>query len=177
MPKAGTIAREEHASADESVARILADIAAQHLAWSDFLSQLHPEQAMQPADGLWSAIDALVHATAWIENALRIARLQAEPNEPDLGPTRGAAGYLHINVDKFNADVFQAHRGWTRERALEWSQRTNAELRGALTVLPVERILGGSGRHGARMWFWMPAFIHTRGHRHRVMRQLLGEVE
>jgi hypothetical protein len=104
-------------------------------------------------------------------------QLEADPNEPDLGPRRGPAGYLHIWVDQFNADVFNAHEGWTREQALEWSGRVSNELLTALTRLPPERVLGGAGRRRARMWYWMPALIHSRGHRRRVMRQLLGEAD
>lgn len=86
-------------------------------------------------------------------------------------------GYLHINVDQFNADIFSAHQRWTSERALEWSERVTSELLAALGKLPPERLLGGSGRHGARMWYGMPAFVHSRGHQRRVMRQLVGETD
>lgn len=163
------------ASTQEPMALISTEIREQHEAWRSFLAGLTPEQAARPVHGPWSAIDGLVHVTAWIENGLRVAHRQAQPGEPDPGPHRGPAGYLHIHVDQFNADVFHAHQGWALERVLAWSDRINGELLEALAALPTERSLGGAGRYGARMWYWMPAFIHSRGHRRRIMRLLLGE--
>jgi hypothetical protein len=177
MPKRTFNKRQETPSTEESISLILVDIKTQQQAWREFLTSLSTEQATEPADGSWSAIDTLIHITAWVENGLQVAHLQARPDEPDPGPTRGPAGHPHINVDRFNADVFSAHQGWTREQALEWSDQVGNELLTALTGLPPERLLGGAGCHGARMWYWMPAFIHSRGHRRPVMRQLLGEVD
>lgn len=77
-------------------------------------------------------------------------------------------------VDQFNADVFEAHQGWTLEQVLAWSDRVNSERVEALASLPTERSLGGAGGYGARKWYWMPSFIHSRGHRRRIMRLLLG---
>jgi len=88
----------------------------------------------------------------------------------------GPAGYLHINVDYFNAEVIKAHRGMMREEALTWGHRVNSDLRAALGELPMERVLGGAGQYGARMWFWMPAFIHTRGHRRRVEQRIRAKL-
>jgi hypothetical protein len=174
MPK--RLSKPLPASADEAVSLILAEIEAQGRAWTEFVRDLSTDQLMTLADGPWTVIDCLVHITAWIENALSIARLQANPDAPDPGPHRGPAGYLHINVDQFNAEVFQTHQHWPPDRALRWSDQVNTDLREALASLPPKRVLGGAGRYGARMWFWMPAFIHSRGHRRRAMRQLLGKV-
>jgi hypothetical protein len=151
---------------------ILDEIKVQHQAWTDFMMSLTLKQIVEPVDGPWSALDTFIHTISWIENAVRIANLQADPNAPDPGPIRGPAGYLHINVDYFNAEVIKAHRGMTREEALAWSRQVNSDLRTALEKLPVERVLGGAGQYGARMWYWMPAFIHTRGHRRRVEQRI-----
>jgi hypothetical protein len=175
MPNVKSNSSEKLPSPQEARALILAEIQAQQQAWNQFLTGLTPEQAAKPVDGPWSAIDALIHINAWAENSLRVAYLQAQADEPDPGPNRGAAGYLHINVEQFNAEVLETHRGWTREQALEWSERVNNELCVALTHLPMERFLGGSGRYGARMWYWRPVVIHSRGHRQRVMRLLPGK--
>ncbi len=177
MPRVKKNPNEILPSPQEARTLILAEIRAQQQAWDQFLTSLTPEQAAKPVDGPWSAIDALVHINAWVENSLRVAYLQAQPNEPDPGPNRGAAGYLHINVEQYNAEVFEAHRGWTREQALAWSERVNNQLCAALTQLPFERLLGGAGRFGARMWYWRPVVIHSRGHRKQVMRLLSGKSE
>jgi hypothetical protein len=44
----------------------------------------------------------------------------------------------------------------------------------ALRHLPEERVLGGRGRHGARMWYWMPGSIHSSGHRRTLGDRLRG---
>jgi hypothetical protein len=156
----------------ERIASILNEIEEQEQAWTDLMISLTADQVNELVDGSWSALDTFIHTISWIENALKIAYLQVDLNEPDPGPHRGPAGYLHINVDRFNAEVIEVHCGMTREEALEWSRRVNIDLRAALRTLPLERVLSGAGRYGARMWFWMPAFIHTRGHRRRVEQRL-----
>jgi len=109
------------------------------------------EEVVELEDDDWLAIDTLIHTISWIEIALRIAHMQANRNEPDPGPTRGPAGYLHIYVDRFNAEVIEAHRGIMRNEALDWSHRVNKELRVTLGELHIKRVLGGAGRLGARM--------------------------
>lgn len=102
----------------ERLTCILDEIEAQHQAWRDFMLSLTPKQTVEPVDGPRSALDTLIHTILWIENAVTIALLHADPNVPDPGPTRGPAGYLNINVNHFNAEVIEAHRGMTREEAL-----------------------------------------------------------
>lgn len=160
---------------ETSFERILADVGAEHRAWMGLMGRLSPEEATaRPKDG-WSAVDALVHVTAWKENAAKVARLQAEPGAAEIDPNQGSAGALGINVDAFNAEVFEAHRDWAPERAVAWSEQIHRELLSALSALPEERLLGGRGRHGARRWCSLPAMSHPREHLNEVERQL-GDV-
>jgi hypothetical protein len=159
----------------ESIASILNAIKEQDQAWGEFITNLPKKLVSEPVDGSWSALYTLIHITAWIENALRVARLQADPSEPDPGPNKGAAGYLHIDVERFNTEVIEAHRGMGRAQALAWSHQSNADLWAELQKLPVERVLNGAGQHGARMWYWRPAFIHSRGHRRRVEQRIKAQ--
>jgi hypothetical protein len=160
----------------ESIAIILKEIEEQEQAWNDLITSLSPDQFTKPVDNSWSALDVFIHTISWIENALRIAHLQTNAEEPDPGPNKGPAGYLHINVDKFNAEVIESHCGMTMNEALEWNHRVNNDLRNALRKLPTDRVLSGAGRYCDSMWYWMPAFIHTRGHRRKV-EKLLEEIE
>jgi hypothetical protein len=89
MPRDAHTPSQKASSTNEPIALILEDINAQQQAWRRFLTSPSPEQATEPAGGPWSATDSLVHITAWAENGLRVARLQAQPHEPDPGPTCG----------------------------------------------------------------------------------------
>jgi len=110
----------------------------------------------------------VVHITAWQDNALQIARQQTVPDAPDLNPHSSPAGILRLNVQKFNDEVWGSHQDWTLEQALAWHTQINTALRAVLATLPAERLLGGSGKYGARMWYWRPAVIHSREHRHTL---------
>jgi hypothetical protein len=79
---------------------------------------------------------------------------------------------LRINVQQFNEQVFNSHRDWTCDRVIAWHNQTNADLRLALTTLPFERVLSGSGKYGTCMRYWRPAVIHSREHRHALERRL-----
>ncbi len=76
------------------------------------MAGLPEEGALRRPGGGWSAVDSLIHITSWKENALRV-RQQAEPEAPDPGPTKGAAGVLHISIDRFNEETLAARRDWT----------------------------------------------------------------
>lgn len=156
----------------ELVERILAEIGLEHRALIQLCNGLRADQASSRTNDEWSAIDVLIHITAWQDNALRIARLQAAPDAPVLNPHSGPAGVLRINVERFNEEVFISHRDWMLEQAMAWHDQTNADLRSALAALPSERVLGGCGKYGACMWYWRPAFIHSREHRHALEQRL-----
>lgn len=156
----------------EKLEHILAEIESEHQTLVQLFSGLAVDQASSRPDDEWSAIDVLTHITAWQDNALRIARLQAMPNAPVLNPRSSPAGILRINVQKFNEQVFNSHRDWTRDRVMAWHNQTNTDLRLALTTLPFERVLSGSGKYGTCMWYWRPAVIHSREHRHALERRL-----
>jgi hypothetical protein len=157
----------------ERIEHILAEIESEHQVLTKLLSGLPACQVSSRAGDEWSAVDALVHITAWQNNALEIARLQAAPDAPDLNPRSSPAGILRLNVDQFNEKVFNAHRDWGLDQAMAWHNATHADLQSALAALPPERLLGGPGKHGARMWYWRPAVVHSREHRHRIEKRLL----
>lgn len=159
---------------DETRALILDEIVAEHRAWVRLVVGLDPERVTRRLEDGWSAVDYLVHVTAWRENALVVARRLADPDEPDPGPTRGAGRILGIDVDRFNAETLASHRGWDLDRALAWSEQVDSDLREALAALPADRLLGGPYRHGARRWYWRPGVVHPREHRGRLERLLVG---
>ncbi len=70
------------------------------------------------------------------------------------------------------ARVLHEPERWVLE--LAWSEDVNAELLEALARLPMQRLFGGPGPHGARPRYWMPAVIHTGGHRRQLERLLSG---
>lgn len=143
---------------------IRASIEGEHAEWKRLLAGA-PSGGGQGRTETWSALETLVHVTSWKENALRIARDQARRRAPRIEGARGPAGVLHIDVDRFNHEVQAAHRGWTRKQVVEWSERVHRDPLSALAALPRDRLIGGRGRHGAFMWYWMPALIHSAGHR------------
>jgi len=83
----------------------------------------------------------------------------------------GLPGILRIDVDAYNAEMFEAHRDWTPERALAWSERIHRDLLAALAALPVERLLGGRDPHGARRWCARAGMSHPREHREELERR------
>jgi len=66
----------------ECITFILNEIETQDQAWTDFMISLTVEQIVEPVDGSWSALDTLIHTVSWIENAVRIAHLLADPSLP-----------------------------------------------------------------------------------------------
>lgn len=81
---------------------------------------------------------------------------------------------LHINVDRFNAETFAARSDWTPAQAIAWADEVHGDLMKALRALREERLVGGRGRHGARMWYWMPGFIHSMSTRRALDKRLLS---
>ncbi len=156
----------------EQIELILAEIEAEHRAWAELLKSVTADKASMKLYGEWSATDTLIHVTAWQENALRIARLQAAPDAPALDPNQGAGGVLGINVEQFNQDLVSSHRLWTAAQALAWSDQVIADLWAALAALPAERLLGGRGPHGAQLWYGRAAIVHSREHRLALERHL-----
>jgi hypothetical protein len=162
----------------EQVEHILTEVESEYRAVLHLVEKLSPAQASSRAEDAWSAIDVVVHIAAWQNNALQIAQRQAAPDAPDLDPDRGPAGILRLDVQRFNDEVWNAHRDWTLEQAVGWYMQTNADLRflaalgtndvSALAALPAERLLGGSGEYGACLWYWRAAVSHSREHRHSV---------
>jgi hypothetical protein len=173
----------------EQVEHTLTEIELEYEALIHPVEKLSPAQASSRPNDAWSVIDVVVHIAAWQNNALQIAQQQAAPDAPDLDPHRGPAGILRLDVQKFNDEVWNAHRDWTLEQAMAWYTQTNANLRflaalgtndvSALAAPPAERLLGGSGKYGACLWYWRPAVIHSREHRHSVEQRGLipGSIE
>jgi len=110
-------------------------------------------------------VDALVHVTAWQENALKIANGQKDPQAliPDaqFGPSR----VLNIDFEEFNQRIFESHRDWSMEQALVWFESINTSLRSALKELPIERLYADANKRAPFNWFWRPAIVHAREHR------------
>lgn len=156
----------------EQIELILAEIEAEHRAWAELLALVTADKVSMKLYGEWSATDTLIHVTAWQENALRIARLQAAPDAPALDPNQGSGGVLGINVERFNQELLGSHRLWTVDEALTWSNEVIADLRAALAALPAERLLGGRGPHGAQLWYGRAAIVHSQEHRHALERRL-----
>jgi hypothetical protein len=68
--------------------------------------------------------------------------------------------------------VVEGERDWSPEQAIKWAHDVHRDLAETLRALPEERLLGGRGRHGARMWYWMPGFIHSIGLRRSLEKRL-----
>lgn len=152
-------------SESEPITRLLADIEEEHHALTALMARLPLAWLTQRRDGQWSAIDLLVHITAWQANALLVAQRLAAPDAPALAgdPTPGQV--LGLDANRFNADLLVSHRDWTIDRALAWHNQVFADLMRALATLPADRLLGGSGPHGAQRWYACPALVHSREHR------------
>ena len=153
---------------------ILLAVQMEREAWLDLVQGLSAEQlGTRPGDG-WSVIDMLFHVAAWQENALKVARLQAEPSAPELQPDQGVAGVLGIDVDGFNQEFMTALGDRSIDEAMAWSGEVNAQLTEALEALPPERLLGGTFDHGARRWYWRPAVVHPQEHRMELVSRFGG---
>lgn len=156
----------------EPVVRILSEIEEEHHALTALIAMLPVNQLTERPGGHWSAIDLLTHITAWQANALTIARQQAAPDAPELDPALGPGRVLGLDTAQFNAELLASHRDWTLDQALAWHNHIFAELMAALAALPPERLLGGPGPHGARMWYARPALLHAREHREEFQRRI-----
>ena len=152
----------------EALDAILLAFQMEREAWLDLVQGLSAEQLGTRPGGGWSVVDLLFHVGAWQENALRVARLQAEPGAPELEPDQGVAGVLGIDVDGFNEEFMTALGDRSIDEAMAWSGEVHAQLVEALGALPPERLLGGTFEHGARRWYWRPAVVHPQEHRTEV---------
>jgi hypothetical protein len=158
--------RKEPALTEPDAKRgILADIDAEHAAWMELARRLSHEQRInRPAAG-WSFGEMFLHVASWKENALKVARLQADPDAPYPAQELTPADVLGLEVSRFDEDFMTAHRDWSLDQSLVWCEAVHRDLVRALDELPVERILGGKGPRGARLWYWSPAVIKSQHHR------------
>ena len=160
----------------ERLQAIRTDIVNEHRAWLELMTRIDRRRASERPPKGWSAVDTLVHVTAWRENGARVARLQAEPGAPVPGPDQGSASILGIDVEAFNAQMLDESMRLTAGEAIAEAERVHAELLDALTALPVDRILvpGGRGRHGSARWLGLTCMSHPAEHR-RVLEQALTQ--
>jgi hypothetical protein len=150
---------------DPQIAEIIREIDAEHAAWLDMVGRLPADQLVSRPPGGWSILDMLLHVASWKENAVKVADMQAAPDAPSPAQEQTPAGILGLDDWRFNEDFMIEHRDWTLERSLEWSTKVHTRLIQALTDLPADRILGGTGPNGARLWYWSPAVIVSERHR------------
>src|SRR5574337_332560 len=102
----------------EPIVSILNEIESEHIALTKLLNGLSADQVSSHLDDDWSAIDVIVHITAWQDNALQIARSQAAPQAPALNPRSSPAGILRLNVQRFNDALFASHHDWTFDQEI-----------------------------------------------------------
>ena len=159
-------------SESEQIKNILAEIELEYQTWLDLIYGLTEEQITSQLEDDWSVVETLIYITAWQANALHITQQQADSDALRLNPHGSPAGILRINVDKFNQEIFDFHRDWSLDQALSWYKETNASLRSALMILPSDRLFVKLDQQAACMWFWRPAVIHSREHRHALERRL-----
>jgi hypothetical protein len=120
----------------------------------------------------WSAVDTLNHVTAWKENCLRVAHMQAVSGTPPVDASLGSASILGLDVDTFNAETLDRLKEATLAAAISWTDQIHRELRGALEGLPPDRLIVPDGPHGIVGWLLLPAIEHPPEHRLRLERQL-----
>jgi hypothetical protein len=159
--------------ASQPLVRILQEIEAEQRALTTLLVRLTPDQLTDWSGG-WSPVDTLNHITAWKENALRVARSQAAPDAPALDPEARVGQILGLDTDRFNDESTRRHQAKSLAEALDWSNDVHRALLDALVRLPVDRVLGGSGPYGARLWYARPGIGHVREHREALAARLAG---
>lgn len=152
--------------------KILEALDDEHARWLALVGELGEFEATRRGQTRWSPVDTLNHVTAWKENAAKVARLQAEPDAPQVDPSEGSARILGLDVDAFNAETLERLSDATLAHALGWADRVHAGLRAALEALPVDRVLVPGGPHGIAGWLLLPAIEHPPEHRLRLERQL-----
>jgi DinB superfamily len=157
---------KQELSESEKRAGIRAQIEEEHQAWLNFLLHLPPGELRRTPEGTdWSALETFIHVTAWQENALKVARGLADGTIRQVKPSNTPAGILHIDLERFNAEILVSHKDWSLEQVLEWNKKVSSDLREALDRLPADKLFGGRNPFEACSWFARPAIIHSRGHR------------
>src|SRR3989304_8958505 len=74
--------------------KILGAMDEEHARWLGLVGELGEFEATRRSRNRWSPTDTLNHVTAWKQNALEVARLQADPDAPRVDPALGSAGGL-----------------------------------------------------------------------------------
>ena len=154
--------------------KILGAMDEEHARWLGLVGELGEFEATRRSPNRWSPTDTLNHVTAWKQNALEIARLQADPDAPRVDPALGSAAILGLgsDIDTYNAQLMEARADWTLTRSRAWSEEIHGELRLALEALPSDRLIVPDGPHGIVGWLLLPAIEHPPEHRLRLERQL-----
>ena len=152
--------------------RIVGSMDEEHAKWRTLVADLGEFESTRRQRERWSPVDTLIHVTAWKDNALRIARSQAEAGASIPDASVGSAPILGLEVDDFNAETLRTHEGWTLERALAWSDEVHRDLLDAIRRLPADRLIVPEGPHGIVGWLLLPAIEHPPEHRLRLERQL-----
>lgn len=158
----------------EPLVRIFAEIETEHRTLTSLIASLSVSHLTARPAGQWSGVDTLNHITVWQSHALTVARAQAQPDAPVLSPTIGVGAVLGLKSDEINAELLSRYGEWTVDRSLAWHNQVNTDLRRALAGLSPRRLVGGSGPHGAAIWYGRPSIIHSRVHRLELEQRLFG---
>lgn len=154
--------------------KILEAMDDEHARWNALVGELGEFEATRRSRNRWSAADTLNHVTAWNQNALRVAQMQAEADAPRPDPSLGSYPILGLgpDIDTYNAELMRTCEDWSLERSLAWADEIHAELRRALERVAADRLIVPDGPHGIVGWLLLPAIEHPPEHRLRLERQL-----
>ena len=103
----------------DPLVRLFSDIEEEHRALTSLLARLSIDRLTERPGGQWSAIDLLVHITAWQENALKVAR-QATGRMVNIAST-GAFSYGGNGAALYSITKAAIVR-MTETLAVEWSR-------------------------------------------------------